>query len=164
MTLWRSELRRKHLQNVFDKLDQDQKDLIINLSEDQKLSPFWFAAVGNMMSYLDNSEEVFLNFLNMARAIGWSPYLLYPGQWAIRKRIDLPDDYYKSDEIDYAIHDYEGIVIAIKELEKWVKKIPSAHESFTIVDGNKESLKYYDEWQVKPKQNAVFEVKIDESV
>jgi len=107
-----------------------------------------------------NNLKMFMLFTGLACNNGWQVYRQNWKYWAIRKRIQLPDDYYKyyePDAIDYAIHDYEGLILSIQGLEKNLSKLRTKNKTFRIVDGNKEMQKVTNgEWQVKPKKDKVF--------
>jgi hypothetical protein len=127
------------------------------LNEEEPKSHYKGAYV---MFYTPNPEQyqIFFDFMNTARMLGWTTFLLNPNEWSIRKRRDLPEDYYKPDEIEYAIHDYEGIAIAIQSLEFYIKKLPTANKDFSIIDGNKEVKEFSEYWQIEPKQDKKFHV------
>lgn len=64
-----------------------------------------------------------------------------------------------TDGLKEAIHDYEGKLIAIRELTEKIKDLPSVYDEFQIVDGNLWRSKYHDgEWMIEPKQPALIKV------
>lgn len=61
--IWKSEIKRRKLQETFDSLSHDQQERIISLSDSGKLPATWFSVVGTMMSYLDNGSILYRDFL-----------------------------------------------------------------------------------------------------
>jgi hypothetical protein len=58
-----------------------------------------------------------------------------------------------SDGLKEAIHDYEGKLMAIRNLTEELKKLPTIQNKFYIRDDNEGRQRYPDnEWMIKPKQ------------
>jgi proline iminopeptidase len=61
--IWKSEIKRKFLQDTFDQLDDPIKTKIISYSASGIIPANWFSVVGSLMSYLDNGSEIYQTFL-----------------------------------------------------------------------------------------------------
>lgn len=63
LKIWKSERRRELLLQTFQQLPDDLQKQIIYYSGHEKLPTNWFSVVGNMMTYLDNAQDIYANFL-----------------------------------------------------------------------------------------------------
>lgn len=61
--IWKSEIKRIFLQDIYDNLDEELKKKVIHYSNSGKVPANWYSVVGTMMSYLDNGAYVYKNFL-----------------------------------------------------------------------------------------------------
>ncbi len=62
--MWKSEHRRKNLQEVFHSLTPEDQRKILFWSNDSRLPSTWFSSVGRMMLYLNQGKAIFKNLLS----------------------------------------------------------------------------------------------------
>jgi hypothetical protein len=106
----------------------------------------------------DTTEaNIFFNFSQACMRCGWEVSTFAQGLWIARYRHTQLSEYH-TDKTGTAIHDYELPVIAIANLEKTLEKFPTYKKKFVIEDGNKAPSKNLPEWQVKAKEDSIFEV------
>lgn len=63
-SLWLTKTRDQLLQNVFESLNPEEQNRILELSESGKVPPSWFSKIGQMMLYLNHGTEAYKTFLH----------------------------------------------------------------------------------------------------
>lgn len=104
--------------------------------------------------------EIFTTFLEIARSQDWYIQTM-PNkiEWGIvYDKWKAKMTWNKCDNLPEAIHDYESKLIAIVELTKTLKKLPTYKDRVTIYDGNISRKKYFgDEWLIDSKQPVMLD-------
>jgi hypothetical protein len=102
-------------------------------------------------------------FFTLARMVAGRGWLLHQyqgnGEWYLsgEKFIQGEEEFYRHDDGQRGVHDYETSMIAIQSLTRNLQQARAIGDEFTIVDGNQTyAEKTAGEWQIDPKPAAIF--------
>lgn len=116
---------------------------------------------------LMNQDELTIRrieaFFTLARLIAGRGWLLHQyhgnGEWYLsgEKLVEGEEKFYRHDDGERGVHDYETSMIGIQSLVRSLKSVRPISKEFAIHDGNSMYAERTDgEWQIDPKPSVTF--------
>lgn len=104
--------------------------------------------------------RAFFTLGDIARTNGWILQPYGGGQWhlSFEKVVEIEDKFYRHEDNERGIHDYERSLITIQNIARSLRALPGIGKEFTVVDGNTGYDELFNgEWQIEPKKPVSFQ-------